>query len=70
MRHVYQVKPLSGGDVHAQPAVVTYRPDSPTGTDVQVCCIVTQMHVTVGMHARPLTQVCCKCRHCALRQSA
>jgi hypothetical protein len=37
VRHVYQVKPLSGGDVHVQPAMIKYRPDSPTGPDVQVC---------------------------------
>ena len=36
MRHIYHVKPLSGGNVLAQPAVITYRPDSPTGSDVQV----------------------------------
>ena len=55
VRHIYQVKPLSGGSVLAQPAVITYRPDSPNGSDVQVPLIdrdvsqtlPAEMHSTV-----------------------
>ena len=36
VQHTYSVKPIVSGIVVAQPATVKYKPDSPTGTDVQV----------------------------------
>jgi len=49
------VKPLASGALHAQPAVINYKPDSPTGTDVQVVRS-TDVSLTVLTRAARITK--------------
>ena len=53
-RHSYSLTPKAGGVYRGVPATVTYKPDSPTSTDQQVCQPGPDHFAVPTLHCRPV----------------